>query len=314
MKKCLYRNAKLESRLCDRLYTATGYDTRSPIAEQRIQETAAIIKSGEGSLFALVGMLADFSLERGYPLSFRGHAGSLLISHLLGFAQNNPMELEIPWQGAFSSAGYAPHITLNVAPEIHRDALLYLRELAPDCNVLWNVPGRPSYQVIFAPEPYDPTHRYLTLDILTHSLLSEVGNAAGAARRIPRRDEVLSPDFIRKVWEIDMWDVPILRDTAALRDYAPWLEPQSFSDLIRILGLTLAPPEWWEQLDDKPGVMPDNVIATREDVYESLLRSGAPPEEALAALRKERILYPRSQCAEYLTYALLLAWFRDNER
>lgn len=308
----LYRSAKLEAMLCDRLYAATRCDLRSPLTERRIEETAAILKSGRGSLFALAGAAADFSMARGYPVSFRGHAGSLLVSHLLGFVQNNPMKLGIPWQGAFSEAGTPPHITLNVAPEVYGDVRQHLKELATDCNVLWDVPGQPAYRVVFAPEPYDPAHRYLSLDILTHSLLSQVGNAARAAGRMPRRDRVLSPAFVQKVWAEDMWDTPILRDMAPLRDDAPELEPRSFSDLIRLLGLALAPPEWREQLDNEQGAAPGHMIATREDLYERLLQKGAPRREALAALRSERGLYPRAQCAEYLTYALVLAWFRDN--
>ena len=102
MTQCLYHNVRLEGKLCDRLYTATGWNPHSPMVQRRIQEAGAIFKSGCGTLFALAGGLADFSLKRGYPVSFRGRAGSLLVSHILGITQNNPMDLGIPWQGAFS--------------------------------------------------------------------------------------------------------------------------------------------------------------------------------------------------------------------
>ena len=311
MTQCLYHNPRLEGELCDRLYTATGCDPHSPMVARRIQEAAAIFQSGCGTLFALAGAVSDFSLERGYPVSFRGRAGSLLVSHLLGIAQNNPMDLGIPWQGAFSPAGRISRISLNVAPEVYPDVRGLLKELAADCNVLWDIPGQPPYRVIFAPELYDTAHHYLTLDLYTHSLLGKVGDAAGAADRLPRREEVLSPAFIKKVWEVDMWDAPILEDIAPLRDFAPELAPSSFPDLTRLLALSLAPRWRWEDLD-APGVSLDSVIATPEDVYDSLLENGASREEALAALRRAGDLYPRGQCAEYLTYALLLAWFRDR--
>lgn len=312
MNECFYQNAALEGRLCSWLYTATGYDPYSPIVERRIDETAAILKSEQGSLFAIVGELVKVSREWGYPLSFRGYAGSLLCSHLLGFAQNNPMELGIPWQGAFYPSGRMPHLTLNVAPEIYRDVRRYLKARIEDCNVLWDLPDLPPYRVVFAPEVYDPSHRYLFLDIPPHDLMSQVGKAAKKAGGLPRIEEIQSPDFIRWLWTADVWDMLILRDMVPLRDYAPELEPRSFSHLIRLLGLSLA-PETWKQLRE-PGADLDTVIATREDIYEHCLQNGSSPEEALATMRKARkpYRYTRGQCAEYLTYALILAWFREN--
>lgn len=312
MKECLYQNRALEGQMYNRLYLATGYQPGSPVMERRVEETAAIIGSGEGTLFALAWALTEFSLEQGYPVSFRGQAGSLLVSHLLGFAQNNPMELDIPWQGAFSAKGRAPQLILNVAPELYKTARRYLKALAVDCDVLWNVPGEPEYRVIFAPDGYDPEHfSYLTMDIRPHELMSYLGQAARRADAIPSREEVLSPEFIQRIWADEMWDLPILQDLEPLRDRAPDLTPTSFADLIRMLGLLLAPPERQEQLDE-PDVTLDTVIATREDLYESLLRDGVSQEAALSALRRERGLYPRAMCAEYLTYALLLAWYRNR--
>ncbi len=308
-----YHNASLEGKLCDRLYTATGYQPGSPIVRRRIDETGAIFKSGTGTMFALAAALVDFSQERGYPVSFRGHAGALLVSHLLGFAQNNPMELGIPWQGAFSASGHLSHLTLNVAPEVYADARRYLKTLVDDCNVHWDIPDQTPYRVIFAQEPYDPNHRYLSIDICPHDLMSQVGDAARRAGRMPQLSEVLAPDFVRKAWAEDMWDTPILRDIAPLRNIAPEVAPTSFADLIRLLGLTLAGQEAWKQL--KPDVCLDTVIATREDVYDRCLRQGVSQAEALDALRhaaKPIYLYTRGQCAEYLTYALILTWFRDN--
>lgn len=313
MTQCLYQNQSLEGKLCDRLYAATGCDPRSPIVERRTQEAAAIFQSGQASLFALAGELVDFSLSYGYPVSFRGEVGSLLVSHLLGFAQNDPIDLGIPWQGAFSPDGLAPNITLNFAPEVVWAARHHLKEIAEGCNVLWDVPGLPPQRVVFAPERYDPDHEYLTLDIFSYRLLGQVGDAAKRAARLPRREEVLSPDFIRWAWALDnMWEVPVLREIAPLRDYAPEIEPVTFAHLTRLLGLALLPSDRWAPLNE-PDVTLDMVAGTREDVYENRLRDGVPPGDALAALQKERELYPRGQCAEYLTYGLLLAWFWDNE-
>ncbi len=314
MTEHLYRNLELEGPLFDRLYTATGYDPWSPIVERRIDETAAILESGTGTMFALAAALVDFSRERGYPVSFRGHAGALLVSHLLGFAKNNPMDLSIPWQGAFRASGHLPHLILNVAPEVYADARRYLKTLVDDCDVLGDIPDQTPYRVIFAQEPYDPDHHYLTLDICPHDLMSQVGDAARRAGRMPQLGEVLAPDFVRKAWAEDMWDTPILRDMWPLRNIAPEVAPTSFADLIRLLGLTLAGQEAWKQLKE-PGVRLDTVIATREDVYDRCLRQGASREQALEALRhaaKPIYLYTRGQCAEYLTYGLLLAWFQDH--
>ncbi len=314
MTEHLYRNLELEGPLFDRLYTATGYDPWSPIVERRIDETAAILESGTGTMFALAAALVDFSRERGYPVSFRGHAGSLLVSHLLGFAKNNPMDLGIPWEGAFRASGHLPHLILNVAPEVYADARRYLKTLVDDCDVLCDIPDQTPYRVIFAQEPYDPNHHYLTLDICPHDLMSQVGDAARRAGRMPQLGEVLAPDFVRKAWAEDMWDTPILRDMWPLPNIAPEVAPASFEDLIRLLGLTLAGQEAWKQLKE-PGIKLDTVIATREDVYDRCLRQGASREEALDALRhaaKPIYLYTRGQCAEYLTYALILTWFRHN--
>ncbi len=314
MTEHLYRNLELEGPLFDRLYTVTGYDPWSPIVERRIDETAAILESGTGTMFALAAALVDFSRERGYPVSFRGHAGALLVSHLLGFAKNNPMDLGIPWQGAFRASGHLPHLILNMAPEVYADARRYLKTLVDDCDVLWDIPDQTPYRVIFAQEPYDPNHHYLTLDICPHDLMSQVGDAARKAGRMPQLGKVLSPDFVQKTWAEKMWETPILRDMWPLRNIAPEVAPASFADLIRLLGLTLAGQEAWKQLKE-PGVKLDTVIATREDVYDRCLRQGASQEEALDALRhaaKPIYLYTRGQCAEYLTYGLMLAWFRCN--
>ncbi len=131
---------------------------------------------------------------------------------------------------------------------------------------------------------------------------------------MPQLGEVLSPDFVQKTWAEKMWDTPILRDIWPLRNIAPEVAPASFADLIRLLGLTLAGQEAWKQLKE-PGVCLDTVIATREDVYDRCLRQGASQEEALDALRhaaKPIYLYTRGQCAEYLTYGLMLTWFQDH--
>ncbi len=313
MTQCLYQNRALEGRMYNQLYLATGYKPGDPIYERRIEETCAIAKSGDATLFALAWELTNFSLERGYPVSFRAQAGSLLVSHLLGFAQNNPMDLDIPWQGAFSAKGRGPNLILNVAPELYETARRYLAAVAEDCLVLWNVPGQPEYRVVFAPERYDPkAFEYLTMDIRPHELMGCLGEEARKADAIPSRAEVLSPEFIREVWSWDLEDLPVLEDLAAIRDFAPDVQPRTFDDLIRLLGLRLAPEERWQQLD-APGMTLDRVVATREDLYESLLRNGAPQEDALKALRRERVLYPRAMCAEYLTYALTLAWFWDRE-
>ncbi len=315
MTQCLYQDRALEGRMYNQLYLATGYQPGEPIYERRIEETCAIAKSGHATLFALAWELTRFSQEQGYPVSFRGKAGSLLVSHLLGFAQNNPMDLNIPWQGAFSAKGRAPNLILNVAPELYGTARRYLTAVAVDCEVLWDLPGQPEYRVVFAPERYDPENfEYLTMDICPHELMSQVGDAAKKAGRMPRPDEVLSPDFIQKAWAEDMGETPILRDLWPLRNIAPELEPKSFDDLIRLLGLTLAGKDAWKQLKE-PGVRLDDVIATREDVYDRRLRQGATQEEALDALRhpnKPTYLYTRGQCAEYLTYALTLDWLRGT--
>lgn len=314
MRELLYQDRVLEGRLHNQLHKAAGFPPDSPITQRRIDETCALVKSGYSTAFALAWQLSDFSLEQGYPVSFRGRAGSLLLSYLLGFAQNDPMALDIPWQGAFYSSGRAPHIVLNVAPELYKTIQRYLKALAPECNVMWNMPGHPGSRVFFVPEEeFDPDTRYLSMDIMPHEMMGQLGREAKAFGQVPSREEVQSPEFIQSIWAEDLSDILILQDLAWLSDFDPELEPKSFSELIRLMGLTLAPRDRLQQLLE-PGATLERVIATREDIYDSLLRGGASQEEALDALRQERALYPRAQCAEYLTYGLMLAWLRRNKR
>lgn len=314
MRELLYEDRVLDVRLHNQLHRVCPVWPESPVGQRRIDETAALVKSGHFTAFALAWQLSDFSLEQGYPVSFRGRAGSLLLSHLLGFAQNDPMELDIPWQGAFFSDGRAPHIILNVAPELYKTIQRYLEALALECHIMRNVPGHPESRVFFVPgEEFDPDTRYLCMDIMPHEMMGQLGREAKAFGQVPSREEVQSPEFIQSVWAEDLSDILILRDVAWLQEFAPELEPKSFSELTRLLGLTLAPRERQQQLLE-PGATLERVIATREDLYDSLLRDGAPQEKALDALRRERGLYPRAQCAEYLTYGLMLAWLRRNKR
>lgn len=285
-----YHNVAIEDAFWERMRTRALYqpDISRSCIDRLSREMRWIFNCGQGTLFALVAELVDHSLSLGYPLSFRGEVGNLALAYAMGLAQNDPEYMGIPpFLQLTGEQVEPPFITLNAAYDVYPKLLEYLGNRVQDCQVQ-AVRRPPELWVFLIPkgEDYDSRRHYLTLDIRCDVLMDSVGVKTRFARRIPSRDEVFGPNFLRWTWQKALEDILFLKDLRRIRDVAPSLEPSSLDEYIAALTLALfGEKERLESLGDDPTRLFD-----------------------LAATANQ--IYPRCQLAEYLTYALTLAWLQ----
>lgn len=335
----LHRDTRMERDLLDKINVAAnkhyGGDVPPDAKERIATETRHIIDSGSGTRLAVAAAMAEYSASHGYPVGVRGLVGNLLVSHLLGIAALDPLELGLPWEGFLGPDGSRmQEITLNIAPELLNGLRAHLRELFPDCDILFG-PGVPSKRTVIVPRatgPYDPDSEYLSITLCPHELMS----LAGEVRRRAGGLADFGEDLIVSAYRTDVDGIPVLGDLDGFQDLANLLEPKSFLDLVKIMGLCLA---WKLQFQAyKIPLLPDkfdHLIGTREDIYDTCLRHGVTKDDAfsimqqairgklspehramlaakgvsatfLETLDKADYLYPRGQCADYLYWALML--------
>lgn len=290
---------------------AVPADVRDRIAA----EEQHIFGNGHGTLLAVAAKLAEFSESRGCPVGFRGLTGNLYLSYLLGLAAVDPMELGLRWEGCLGLDGTrAPQFTLNVAGGLLEEMTAYLGELLPG---------------------YDPDAERPAIRLCPHALMDRVWEArrAGGA---PAGETGFDRDLIRQAYRDDVAGIPVLGDLDGFQDLAHRLEPETFSDMVKIMGLCLA-PEIRFQADRLVG-QPDRfqrLVGTREDVYDLCVRHGVGEDDAFRVMRQvshgrlspeyrdtlaarglpgvfletldaAEYLYPCGQCADYLYWALAL--------
>lgn len=348
----LYRNKRIEQNFRDNIYAAAAkrYGEFLPQAvwERIAIEEQHIFENGYATMFFAISKLAEFSSEHGYPVSFRGTVGNLIIAYLTGISANDPMELELPWESCLGLNGdQTPQITLNVAAELQDSLREYLKSLLPECDVIYDLPDMPPYKIVIVPKDsglYDPGREYFSFSLCPHKLMSMAGKAMQRSTEMPQRSDLLSADFIAKVRHMDISGIPVFSDLDGIMELVRELKPVTFDDLVRIMGVCLSPEIRFQIQEISWPDMFDQLIGTREDVYDICIQSGISKEDAfyimqhvrkgnfeglpaaymdmlgakklpenfMRTARSASYLYPRGQCAEYIYWALFLAWSRYN--
>lgn len=327
----LHRNEQMEQEMLRKIdISATNrYGEGIPAAvRDRIEtETQHIIDNGYGTILAVAAKLVEFSANRGYPVGIRGLVGNLYLAHLLGIAVNDPLALGLHWAGCLGPDGARMQpITLNVAPALLDSMTAYLAELLPG----------------YAPDDDGPT-----IKLCPHELMGLVGQARQQSGMIPRDEDIFSPELIATAYHADVSSIPVLSDLTGLAAFARTLEPRNFQDLVKLMGLCLSDGTWF-QLDyptsDGADLFAD-LIGTREDVYDILVRHGIGADDAFQAMQQVRggyakvsekhknmlesneklpgvvlktlksvdYLYPRGQCADYIYWVLSLLWYQGKK-
>lgn len=327
MSTYLYRDSRMEQELRGKIHAIAnkkyGGAIPADVRDRIAAEERHIFDNGHGTLLAVVAKLAKFSESRGCPVGFRGLTGNLYLSHLLGLAAVDPMELGLRWEGCLGMDGTrAPVFTLNVAGELLENMTAYLGELLPG---------------------YDPSDEHPAIRLCPHELMDRVREARQAGG-VPAAGNVLSDgSLVLRAYRGDVAGIPVLDDLEGFQDLARRLEPEAFSDLVKIMGLCLA-PEVQFQADRLKGQSDrfDCLTGTREDVYDMCARHGVSGDDAFQVMRQvsrgrlapeyrdmlaarglpsvfletldaAEYLYPRGQCADYLYWALTLLSHKIKE-
>ena len=333
----IYRSVQMEydliNKINDRVNERFNGDVPPDIQKRIAAETQHIIDGGHGTLFAAVASLAEFSADHGYPVGVRGLIGNLYVAHLLGIAVNDPMKLGLRYEGFLGLDGnHAQPVTLNAASEVLNDLRAHLRKILPDCDVLFG-PGIPRWKIIIVPRAsgvYDPGNEYSTLTLCPHELMT----LGGEAGRRPAGADDFSEALILGAYRGDVAGIPVLDDLDDFRELANLLEPRSFSDLVKVMGLSLAGKLQFQAY--RTPLLPDrfdHLVGTREDIYDICVRHGIGKDEAfrimeqavrgkltrehramladhgvsnafLEVLDAAEYLYPRGQMADYMYWAL----------
>lgn len=320
MTEYIYRDSQLEQELLDKISASAtahhGENIPADIADRIAVETRHILDNGHGTILAIAARLAEFSEERGFPVGFRGLTGSLYLSYLLGLAALDPLELGLRWEGCLGLAGKrAPSFTLNVAPTLLEDMTAYLGTLLPTNG---------DHPVI---------------KLCPHALIGLAGETRRQAGSAPVAGDIIAnKDLIIRAYRGDVSGIPVLSDLGGFQDIAQVMEPKTFPDLVKIMGLCLSPRIQFQvdRLVDQPNPF-DGLIGTREDVYDACVQHGIGPDAAFHIMQQVRggsgrlteeyknmlsehgllgiffevvntvdYLYPRGQCADYLYWALTL--------
>lgn len=327
METSLYRDSQMEQELHNKIHEIAnkrhGGAVPADVQDRIATEERHIFGNSHGTLLAVAAKLAEFSESRGCPVGFRGLTGNLYLSYLLGLAAVDPMELGLRWEGCLGLDGTrAPQFTLNVAGGLLEEMAAYLGELLPG---------------------YDPDAERPAIRLCPHALMDRVWEAR-QARGVPAVGDVLSDgSLVARAYRGDVAGIPVLADLDGFQDLACQLEPETFPDMVKIMGLCLA-PEIRFQADRLVG-QPDRfqrLVGTREDVYDLCVRHGVGGDDAFQAMRqachgrltpeyKDMLaahgisglpwdtlcaagyLYPRGQCADYLYWALALLRHQTRE-
>lgn len=158
MSTSLYRDSQMEQELRGKIDAAAnerhGGAVPADVQERITTEKQHIFSNGHGTLLAVAAKLAEFSESRGCPVGFRGLTGNLYLSHLLGLAAVDPMELGLRWEGCLGLDGTrTTQFTMNVAGGLLEDMAAYLGELLPG---------------------YDPSGEHPAIRLCPHALMDRI--------------------------------------------------------------------------------------------------------------------------------------------
>lgn len=339
MSQYLYRNNQMEQDLLTRINDEADKryngDIPSEARERIAEETQHISENGYGTRLAIAAALAEYSAACGYHVGIRGFIGNLLTAHLLGIAALDPLRLGLPWEGCLGLDGtLMQEITLNVAPGLLNGLRAHLWELLPDCDVLFG-PGVPRWKTIIVPREsgaYNPDNEYLSITLCPHELIGRAGKVLSRTFDV----DDFGKGLIASTYRTDMYDIPVLGDLDDFQDLASLLEPETFSDLVKVMGLCLA---WKVQFQAySTPLLPDrfdNLVGTREDIYDICVKHGIGVDDAFQIMQQSvrgnltqgykdmlaaqglpgmflktldagEYLYPRGQCADYMYWVLTI--------
>lgn len=323
MTEYIYQDIQMAQELLEKIDTAVsarfGEDIPADVADRIATEKRHIINNGYGPILAAAARLVGFSADHGYPVGIRGLIGNLYIAHLLGIAVNDPLDLGLRWEGCLGLDGTRMQtIILNVAPNLLQAMTAYLGMLLPG---------------------YDPSDEHPAIRLYPHVLMGRVGEPQRQTGSIPATwDIIADEDLILRAYHDDVSGIPVLGDLDGFQEFARQLEPRTFLDLTKIMGLCLAPSIQFqmERLAGQPNPF-DGLVGTREDVYDICVQHGIGPDDAFQIMQQVRggpgrltlehkdmlvrhglpdlfmevldtvdYLYPRGQCADYLYWALML--------
>lgn len=295
MSNNLYRNSEMEQELLSKINDRANkrFDGNIPpdIQKRIAAETQHIINSGHGILLAIAASLAQFSAARGYPISIRGPIHNLYVAFLLGITANDPLELGLHWESCLGPDGsQMPEVVLHAANEVLDDLRAHLRELLPDCDVLFGLPATTTWGVVIIPKSsgaYGPANKYPCLKLYPGELMSRMGQARQQAGSGSASEVIFDEDLIASVYLMDMTGVPELDRRNDFLDLACALEPKTFPDMVKVMGLSLA-PEIWDKADHLMGRPDrfDHLIGTQEDVYDLCVRHGVGGEDAFHIMQR----------------------------
>lgn len=332
------QNKQIEQELLNKIKVSLNLKYGSAIPPDIEERVAAEMRlssdSGYIRLLAIAAAVVDYSATRGYHVGIRGMIGNMLMAHLLGIAACDPLKLGLRYEGCLGlNATQMQDILLNVAPEILAGLRAHLHKLFPDCSILWD-PDNRSIDIMC-----DSDCEYPTVTIYPNERMSLVETAWRRTTGMESFDRDL---IVSAYHSTDVCDIPMLDDWLdtdvwnCFIDLGRLLEPESFFGLVKVMGLAWLWHSWFIYSHVQlPLDQFDDLVGTREDIYDICLRHGISEDDALrifwqatqgnlardyrdrlAALGLPDIslmtldaaqhIYPRGQCADHMYWALTI--------
>ena len=156
-------------------------------------------------------------------MGFRGLTGNLYLSHLLGLAAVDPMELGLRWEGCLGLDGTrTTQFTMNVAGGLLEDMAAYLGELLPG---------------------YDPSGEHPAIRLCPHALMDRIWEARRAGSALAG-ETGFDRELILRAYRDDVAGISVLGDLEGFQDFARQLEPE-YKDILTSHGICGLP---WDTL------------------------------------------------------------------
>ncbi len=368
-----YADDKLKTACEKALAEKYGEKVPERIRERYQSELDHIVANGFSPYYVLASMLAAKSRELGYLHNLRGSAGGSFIVYLLGISEVNPLpphtccprcrrvefvdaeeypsgfdlnrsdreRKRCPSCGAtligdghnipveFFSGFFGdktPDFDLNVAPEIQNEIIRYLGDIFGEDNVL-----------------YEGTEEMLSCDILPHAMFTELKRMEEATGGSARSIKLENIDMFSFFMDDDFKGLPF--DGELVRRISDAVFPSRFSDLVKVLGFAHGRNVWTENGENLAGTVcvPEAAIAHRDDVMQTLMRSGIDrkaafdfaetvrrgeagthltkereamllehgvPEWYVSSMKKIKYLFPKAHSTEYAMNYLRMIWYK----
>lgn len=244
-------------------------DQKRAKAEKRIEEELVII-SRQGSASAYLTLL-DVLDSVGFTtddICIRGTAASSLVVHVTGLSGIDPLESRPALYPEFYF-GYdgarPPAFEMNVSPELQDRLLDYYKHYSGEQHLTYRFDEHDQSLGVFIGDFNED-------EIIT---CYSIGVFRLLFRRMGERNRKLS-DFVKE-------------------EIIGLCDPKTFTDYVRCYGLTHGTDVWEENMESllrKGILLPEELIADREDVYEYLMKHGFEKRTAFEMtdeIRKGRI-------------------------